>query len=131
MAYEDLRPSKILNRAAFLNAISTVSAIGGSSNAICWNAGHGKRPPALVSPGTVTKLHTSVIDTGLRENAPPGTPKTGKHALGWGEVTLDWSSGPVLTHAGSNGMNLATVMILAGNGFRFRDDDEYRRSGSR
>jgi xylonate dehydratase len=33
MAYEDLRPSKILNRAAFLNAIRTVSAIGGSSNA--------------------------------------------------------------------------------------------------
>jgi dihydroxy-acid dehydratase len=33
MAYEDLRPSKILNRAAFLNAIKVVSAIGGSSNA--------------------------------------------------------------------------------------------------
>jgi len=33
MAYEDLRPSKILDRAAFLNAIKTVSAIGGSSNA--------------------------------------------------------------------------------------------------
>jgi dihydroxy-acid dehydratase len=33
MAYEDLRPSKILNRAAFLNAIMTISAIGGSSNA--------------------------------------------------------------------------------------------------
>ncbi len=33
MAYEDLRPSKILSRAAFLNAIKVVSAIGGSSNA--------------------------------------------------------------------------------------------------
>jgi dihydroxyacid dehydratase/phosphogluconate dehydratase len=33
MAYEDLRPSKILDRAAFLNAIKLVSAIGGSSNA--------------------------------------------------------------------------------------------------
>ncbi len=33
MAYEDLRPSKILDRDAFLNAIKTVSAIGGSSNA--------------------------------------------------------------------------------------------------
>ncbi|HEY8614779.1 IlvD/Edd family dehydratase [Phenylobacterium sp.] len=33
MAYEDLRPSKILTRASFLNAIRTVSAIGGSSNA--------------------------------------------------------------------------------------------------
>jgi dihydroxyacid dehydratase/phosphogluconate dehydratase len=33
MAYENLRPSQILDRAAFLNAIKTVSAIGGSSNA--------------------------------------------------------------------------------------------------
>ncbi|ACG78875.1 dehydratase, IlvD/Edd family [Phenylobacterium zucineum HLK1] len=33
MAYEDLRPSKILTRAAFLNAIKVVSAAGGSSNA--------------------------------------------------------------------------------------------------
>ena len=33
MAYEDLRPSKVLTRAAFLNAIKVVSAIGGSSNA--------------------------------------------------------------------------------------------------
>ena len=33
MAYEDLRPSKILTRTAFLNAIKVVSAAGGSSNA--------------------------------------------------------------------------------------------------
>jgi dihydroxy-acid dehydratase len=33
MAYEDLRPSKILSRASFLNAIRAVSALGGSSNA--------------------------------------------------------------------------------------------------
>lgn len=33
MAYEDLRPSKILTRAAFLNAIRTITVIGGSSNA--------------------------------------------------------------------------------------------------
>src|ERR671920_110670 len=33
MAYEDLRPSKILTRAAFLNAIAAVTAIGGSTNA--------------------------------------------------------------------------------------------------
>jgi len=33
MAYEDLRPSRILTRAAFLNAIRVVTAIGGSSNA--------------------------------------------------------------------------------------------------
>ena len=33
MAYEDLRPSKILTRAAFLNAIRAITVIGGSSNA--------------------------------------------------------------------------------------------------
>ncbi len=33
MAYEDLKPSRILTRDAFLNAIRVVSAIGGSSNA--------------------------------------------------------------------------------------------------
>jgi dihydroxyacid dehydratase/phosphogluconate dehydratase len=33
MAYEDLRPSRILTRESFLNAIRVVSVIGGSSNA--------------------------------------------------------------------------------------------------
>jgi dihydroxy-acid dehydratase len=33
MAYEDLRPLKILTRPAFLNAIAAVAAIGGSTNA--------------------------------------------------------------------------------------------------
>jgi dihydroxyacid dehydratase/phosphogluconate dehydratase len=33
MAYEDLRPSRILTRESFLNAVSVVSCAGGSSNA--------------------------------------------------------------------------------------------------
>src|SRR5207253_3573728 len=33
LAYEDLRPSQILSREAFLNAIVTIAAIGGSTNA--------------------------------------------------------------------------------------------------
>jgi dihydroxy-acid dehydratase len=33
MAYEDLRPSKILTKASFLNAIKLLTAIGGSTNA--------------------------------------------------------------------------------------------------
>jgi xylonate dehydratase len=33
MAYEDLRPSKILTREAFLNSIAAVAALGGSTNA--------------------------------------------------------------------------------------------------
>ena len=33
MAYEDLRPSKVLSRQSFLNAINLLTAIGGSTNA--------------------------------------------------------------------------------------------------
>ncbi|HTU65939.1 MAG TPA: IlvD/Edd family dehydratase [Steroidobacteraceae bacterium] len=33
MAYEDLKPSKILTRTSFLNAIAAIAAIGGSTNA--------------------------------------------------------------------------------------------------
>ena len=33
MAYDDLRPSKILTRDSFLNAMSVISCVGGSSNA--------------------------------------------------------------------------------------------------
>ena len=33
MAYEDLKPSTILTRRAFLNAIATIAALGGSTNA--------------------------------------------------------------------------------------------------
>ena len=33
MAYEDIRPSQILTRRAFLNAIATIAALGGSTNA--------------------------------------------------------------------------------------------------
>jgi dihydroxy-acid dehydratase len=33
MAYEDLKPSKILTRQSFLNAIAAIAAIGGSTNA--------------------------------------------------------------------------------------------------
>jgi len=33
LAYEDLRPSKILTRQSFLNAITAIAAIGGSTNA--------------------------------------------------------------------------------------------------
>ncbi|MBX5461395.1 MAG: dihydroxy-acid dehydratase family protein [Steroidobacteraceae bacterium] len=33
MAYEDLRPSRVLSRRSFLNAIAAIAAIGGSTNA--------------------------------------------------------------------------------------------------
>ena len=86
---------------------------------VAWHAGEGKRPPALVSPDIVKKLHTPVISTGVRENAPPGTPKTGGYALGWGQVKLDWAPEPVITHTGSNTMNLAVAMFWPEKDFGF------------
>jgi len=86
---------------------------------VAWQAGEGKRPPALVSPDTMKKLHVPVIDTGLRENAPPGTPKTGGYALGWGQVTEDWAPDPVITHTGSNTLNLALAMFWPKTDFGF------------
>jgi CubicO group peptidase (beta-lactamase class C family) len=86
---------------------------------VAWHVGEGKRPPALVSPDIVKKLHTPVIETGNRENAPPGTPKTGGYALGWGQVTEPWASAPALAHTGSNNMNLASAMFWPGTDFGF------------
>jgi hypothetical protein len=43
--------------------------------------------------------------------ALPGTPSQGGYALGWGIVKLPYSPQPFLTHAGSNGMNLASIML--------------------
>jgi CubicO group peptidase (beta-lactamase class C family) len=84
-----------------------------------WQAGEGKRLPALVSPAILKKLHTPVIDTGVREDAAPGTPKTGKYALGWGQVLESWAPEPALTHAGSNNANLAVATIWPQNDFGF------------
>jgi CubicO group peptidase (beta-lactamase class C family) len=84
-----------------------------------WQAGEGKRLPALVSQEIVKKLHTPVIETGVREGAAPGTPKTGKYALGWGQVMESWAPEPALTHTGSNNANLALATIWPQNDFGF------------
>jgi CubicO group peptidase (beta-lactamase class C family) len=76
-----------------------------------WNAGQGKRGPALVKPETLRKLHTPVISMPERKDAVPGTPPGGKYALGWGELTVDWTPNPLLYHGGSNGMNLAHIWL--------------------
>jgi CubicO group peptidase (beta-lactamase class C family) len=86
---------------------------------VAWHAGEGKRPPPLVSPEIVKKLHTPVISTGVRENAPPGTPKTGGYALGWGVVQETWATAPSITHTGSNNMNLASATFWPGMDFGF------------
>jgi hypothetical protein len=76
-----------------------------------WNAGEGKRNPALVKPESFRKLHTPIISMPERKDAPPGTPPGGKYALGWGELSVDWAPYPLLYHGGSNGMNLAHIWL--------------------
>lgn len=76
-----------------------------------WNAGGGRRGPALVKPESVERLHRAVVTTPEIKNPKPGTPKTGQYALGWGLAKMDWTSRPVLTHNGSNSLNLATILV--------------------
>lgn len=76
-----------------------------------WNAGEGKRGPALVRPETLRKLHTPVVDMPLKPDAAPGTPARGRYALGWGELSLDWSPQPFVFHGGSNQKNLAYILL--------------------
>jgi CubicO group peptidase (beta-lactamase class C family) len=40
-----------------------------------------------------------------------GTPPAGKYALGWGEMNFDFSPNPIILHTGSNGMNLAQILL--------------------
>jgi hypothetical protein len=47
------------------------------------------------------------------------TPKTGGYALGWGQVIEDWAPEPVITHTGSNNMNLALAMFWPKSHFGF------------
>jgi hypothetical protein len=76
-----------------------------------WNAGEGKRGPALVKPETLKRLHTPVIEIPEKKDAAPGTPSRGKYGLGWGEVSVDWAPLPLLFHGGSNEMNLAHIWL--------------------
>ncbi|MCX6349100.1 MAG: serine hydrolase [Candidatus Aureabacteria bacterium] len=76
-----------------------------------WNAGEGKRGPALVKPETLRKLHTPVVTMPPKKDAAPGTPPGGKYALGWGELPVDWAPYPLIYHGGSNDMNLAHIWI--------------------
>jgi CubicO group peptidase (beta-lactamase class C family) len=86
---------------------------------VAWNAGEGRRGPALVSAETLKKIHTPFVSTGAREGTSPGTPKTGGYALGWGEVKETWAATPAITHSGSNTLNLATATFWPGTDFGF------------
>lgn len=76
-----------------------------------WNAGGGKRGPALVTPQTLADIHRPRISTGKLPNAAPGTPQEGQYALCWGVLKFGWAKQPVLQHSGSNSMNLAKVLV--------------------
>ena len=76
-----------------------------------WNVGEGKRGPSLVRPETLRKLQTPVIAIPDKPDAKPGTPKGGKYALGWGEVTVAWAPTRLITHSGSNTKNLAQIWL--------------------
>lgn len=76
-----------------------------------WNAGRGKRGPRLVKPETMTKLQNPVITMSEKKDAAPGTPGRGGYAFGWGTMTVEWAPKPLITHSGSNTMNLAQIWL--------------------
>jgi CubicO group peptidase (beta-lactamase class C family) len=76
-----------------------------------WNAGEGKRGPALVRADTLRKLHIPVIAIPDKPGAKPGTPKQGKYGLGWGELTVAWAPNRLKSHSGSNTKNLAQIWL--------------------
>jgi CubicO group peptidase (beta-lactamase class C family) len=76
-----------------------------------WNAGGGRRAPALVKPETLARIHRAHVSTGKIPHPKPGVPQEGHYALGWGVVQWAWMKNPVLQHNGSNGMNLAKVLV--------------------
>jgi CubicO group peptidase (beta-lactamase class C family) len=79
-----------------------------------WNAGEGKRGPAIVKPETLKRLHAPHVTMDIA-NPKPGTPKSGSYGFAWGLVKFDWSAAPLLTHNGSNSMNLATILVDTDN----------------
>jgi CubicO group peptidase (beta-lactamase class C family) len=76
-----------------------------------WNAGAGRRGPALVKPATLRRLHTPRVTMPSQKDAAPGTPPGRKYALGWGELPVEWAPEPLIYHGGSNGMNLAHIWL--------------------
>jgi len=76
-----------------------------------WNAGRGKRGPRLVKPETMTKLQKPIITMTDKKDAAPGTPDRGGYALGWGTMPVEWAPRPLITHSGSNTMNLAQIWL--------------------
>lgn len=85
-------------------------SVGDFATWAAWNAGGGKRGPSLVTPETLATIHAPHVSMEIPD-PPPGTPTSGQYGFGWGLVSFDWSPKPLLTHNGSNSMNLATILI--------------------
>jgi CubicO group peptidase (beta-lactamase class C family) len=80
-----------------------------------WNAGEGKSGPAIVKPETLRLIHQPHVKTPRIAHPKPGTPQTGEYAFGWGVVKFDWTERPILSHNGSNSMNLAKILVDVDN----------------
>jgi len=76
-----------------------------------WVAGKARRGPALVKPSTLDYLLTEKVRTPSRPNPPPGTPAEGGYAFGWSLEKFGWADKELVTHNGSNGMNLAKILV--------------------
>ena len=76
-----------------------------------WVAGGARRGPALVKPETLAYLMAEKVRTPSRPNPPPGTPAEGGYAFGWSLEKFAWADRELVTHNGSNGMNLAKILI--------------------
>jgi CubicO group peptidase (beta-lactamase class C family) len=76
-----------------------------------WNAGQGKRGPALVKPETIKRMHTMLTSMPDIKDAAPGTPSGGKYGLGWATLNVEWAPYPLLYHGGSNSRNLAHIWL--------------------
>ena len=75
-----------------------------------WNAGEGRRGPALVWPETMRKLHTKAIEMPALPREPSGTAPRG-YGLGWVVTRLPYSPEPFVGHEGSNTMNSALILM--------------------
>lgn len=75
-----------------------------------WTA-QGGVSPKIVEPATFAEIIKPHVKTPPLPNPPPGTPGEGEYAFGWGWVNFAWTGHPVLTHNGSNGMNLAKIFV--------------------
>lgn len=76
-----------------------------------WMAAKAGRAPMLVKPETIDHILAEKVRTPSRPNPLPGTPAEGGYASGWSIEKFDWADKELLTHNGSNGMNLAKILI--------------------